>query len=327
MTKVAVLDDWQDKARELADWSPLTRRADVSFFSEAFTSADEMAKTLAPFDIVLSMRERSAMPAALFDRLPNLRMLGITGARAASIDIDAARTRGIVVCNTGAAATAPYTGSAATAEVALGLMIAAVRRIPLGDAEIRAGRFQRNVPQGFMLAGRTLGVIGLGRIGSMMARYGQALGMEVIAWSQNLTAERAKETGATLVGKEALLSRADVVSLHLVLSDRTRGIIGAVDLARMKPGAVLVNTSRGPLVDEAALLAALQSGRLLAGLDVYDREPLPEAHPLRTAPNCVLTPHIGYVVREGMADFYKQSIENALAFLDGKPVRVMTGNS
>lgn len=325
MTKVAVLDDWQDKARELADWSPLTGRAEVTFFSEAFASVEQMAETLAPFDIVLSMRERSAMPATLFERLANLRMLGITGARAASIDISAAQARGIVVCNTAAEAAAPYRGSAATAEVALGLMIAAVRRIPLGDAEIRAGRFQRNVPQGFALAGRTLGVIGLGRIGAMMARYGQALGMEVLAWSQNLTAERAQQAGATLVSKADLLARADVVSLHLVLSDRTRGILGAADLAAMKPGAVLVNTSRGPLVDEAALIAALQSGRLFAGLDVYDREPLPAGHPLRSAPNCVLTPHIGYVVREGMADFYKQSIENALAFLDGRPVRVMTG--
>ncbi len=269
------------------------------------------------------MRERSAIPAALIERLPKLRMLGITGARAASIDIKALQARGVVVCNTGAGTAAPYAGSAATAEVALGLMIAAARRIPLGDAEIRAGRFQENVPQGFVLAGKTLGVIGLGRIGGTMARYGIALGMEVLAWSQNLTAERARECGATLVSKEELLARADVVSLHLVLSDRTRGIIGAAELARMKPGAVLVNTSRGPLVDEAALIGELRSGSLIAGIDVYDREPLPAHHPLRTAPNCVLTPHVGYVVGEVMADFYKQSIENALAFLDGKPVRVM----
>ncbi len=324
MTKIAVLDDWQDKARDLADWSALSARAEVIFFQRAFADVDDAAAKLAEFDIVLTMRERSAIPAELVERLPNLKMLSITGARAASIDIKALQTKGVVVCNTGAGAAAPYAGSAATAEVALGLMIAAVRRIPLGDAEIRAGHFQENVPQGFVLAGKTLGLIGLGRIGGTMARYGIALGMEVLAWSQNLAAERAREAGATLVSKEDLLARADVVSLHLVLSDRTRGIIGAAELARMKPGAVLINTSRGPLVDEAALIGELRSGSLIAGIDVYDREPLPAHHPLRTAPNCVLTPHVGYVVAEVMADFYKQLIQNALAFLDGKPVRVMS---
>ena len=327
MTKIAVLDDWQDKARELADWSALTTRAEVSFFQKAFADVDDAAAKLAEFDILLTMRERSALPAALIERLPNLKMLSITGARAASIDIKALQAKGVVVCNTGydSGVVPPYAGSAATAEIALGLMIAAARRIPLGDAEIRAGRFQENVPQGIVLAGKTLGLIGLGRIGGMMARYGIALGMEVLAWSQNLTAKRAKECGAALVSKEDLLARADVVSLHLVLSGRTRGIIGAAELARMKPGAVLINTSRGPLVDEAALIGELRSGSLIAGIDVYDREPLPAHHPLRTAPNCVLTPHVGYVVGEVMADFYKQLIENALAFMDGKPVRVMPG--
>src|SRR6185312_389977 len=237
MTKIGVLDDWQDKARDLADWSPLTARAEVTFFQAAFSDVDEAAAKLAEFDILLTMRERSAIPAALIERLPNLKMLSITGARAASIDIKALQAKGVVVCNTGydGGVAPPYAGSAATAEVALGLMIAAARRIALGDAEIRAGHFQENVSQGFVLAGKTLGVIGLGRIGAMMARYGIALGMEVLAWSQNLTAERAKECGATLVSKEELLARADVVSLHLVLSHRTRGIIGAGELARMKP--------------------------------------------------------------------------------------------
>jgi phosphoglycerate dehydrogenase-like enzyme len=202
-------------------------------------------------------------------------------------------------------------------------MLAAVRRIPLGDAEIRAGKFQDNVPCGYELAGRTLGLVGLGRLGSRMAHYGKALGMEAIAWSQNLTAEAAKAQGAALVTKEELLARADVVSLHLVLSSRTRGIIGAADLARMKQGAVLINTSRGPLIDEAALIAALKANRIVAALDVYDREPLPPAHPLRTLPNTVLTPHIGYVVTEAMQNFYRQSVENMLAFLDGKPIRLL----
>lgn len=323
MTRIAVLDDWQDKARTLADWSALGERAELVFFTEAFADAEDAAVRLEGFDIVLTMRERSAIGAALIEQLPRLKMLGITGARAASIDHKALLAKGVVVCTTGYADPGKPSGSAATAELALGLMIAAVRRIPTGDAEMRAGRFQENVPQGFILAGRTLGLLGLGRIGGMMARYGHALGMDVIAWSQNLTAERAREAGASLVAKDELLGRADVVSLHVVLSGRTRGIIGAAELARMKPGAVLINTSRGPLVDEAALVEALHADRLIAGLDVYDREPLPSDHPLRTAPNCVLTPHVGYVVAEVMADFYKESIENALAFLDGKPMRVM----
>ncbi len=323
MTRIAVLDDWQDKARSLADWSALQARAEVVFFQRALADADELVAQLADFDILLTMRERSAIPASVVERLPKLKMLGITGARAASIDSKALKARGVVVCTTGYADPGKPSGSAATAELALGLMIAAVRRIPTGDAEIRARRFQEQVPQGFILAGRTLGLIGLGRIGGMMARYGNALGMQVQAWSQNLTAERASEVGATLVDKDELLARADVVSLHVVLSGRTRGILGAAELGRMKPGAVLVNTSRGPLVDEAALVEALNAGRLIAGIDVYDREPLPEEHPLRTAPNCVLTPHVGYVVAEVMADFYRESIENALAFLDGKPIRVM----
>jgi phosphoglycerate dehydrogenase-like enzyme len=227
-------------------------------------------------------------------------------------------SRGVTVCYTGGG----KTGSN-TAELALGLMLAAARQIPAGDAAIRAGRFQDGVGAGLDLAGRTLGIIGLGRIGKLMARYGNALGMRVLAWSQNLSAEAAAAAGAPLVTKDELLQQADVVTLHLVLSDRTRGILGAGDLARMKPGALLVNTSRGPLVDEPALIAALQSGRIRAALDVYDREPLPRDHPLRTLPNTVLTPHLGYTTVETFEEFYAQSIENALAFLDGKPVRVM----
>jgi phosphoglycerate dehydrogenase-like enzyme len=242
----------------------------------------------------------------------------MTGARAGSIDLAYLVGKGVVVSTTNGGGT-----GAATAELALGLMLAAVRRIAVGDAEIRAGRFQENVACGYELAGRTLGVIGLGRLGSRMAHFGKALGMEVIAWSQNLTAEAAKAKGAALVAKEELLSRSDVVSLHLVLSPRTRGIIGAADLVRMKQGAVLINTSRGPLIDEKALIAALEAKRIIAALDVYDREPLPADHPLRKLPNTVLSPHIGYVVTEAMQNFYRQSIENMLAFLDGKPIRLL----
>jgi phosphoglycerate dehydrogenase-like enzyme len=317
MTRIAVLDDWQDVARACADWSALQARAEVVFFHRALGSEDEAAAALAEFDIVLTLRERTAFPASLVQRLPKLRMLGMTGSRAPSIDVGALTAQGVLVCTTGG-----EKSGIATAELALGLMLAAVRRIAAGDASVRAGRFQEGVGMGPVLEGKTLGVIGLGRIGARMGRYGQALGMAVLAWSQNLTAERAEAAGARLASKEELLERADVVSLHLVLSDRTRGVLAAPDLARMKQGAVLVNTSRGPLVDEAALLDALRAGRIFAGLDVYEREPLPPEHKLRSAPNCVLTPHLGYCAEEVFAQFYRESVENALAFLDGRPVRV-----
>ncbi|MCC7046830.1 MAG: D-2-hydroxyacid dehydrogenase family protein [Alphaproteobacteria bacterium] len=318
MTKVAVLDDWQNLARSSADWSALEKRASVAFFPDATKGIDALAARLADFEIILAMRERTAFPSALVERLPKLRMFGLTGARAASIDTAAMMARGITVCYTGGGRAGTN-----TAELTLGLLLAAVRRIPAGDAAIRAGRFQEGVAAGFDLAGKTLGIIGLGRIGRLMARYAQALDMRVIAWSQNLTAEAARAAGATFVAKDALLSDADVVTLHLVLSDRTRGIVGAGDLARMKPGAVLINTSRGPLVDEQALVDALRAGRLIAGLDVFDEEPLPAGHPLRALPNTVLTPHLGYGTTETFQEFYRQSVENAVAFLDGKPVRAM----
>jgi phosphoglycerate dehydrogenase-like enzyme len=318
MTKVAVLDDWQGVAKTSADWSPLQARADVVFFAKAFDNEDDAARQLADFDIVLSMRERTPLPGTLINRLPKLRMLGMTGARNASLDTPACTARGVVVCNT----TGGGNNEAATAELALGLLLAAARAIPAGDANIRAGKFQEGVPVGRVLAGKTLGVIGLGRLGSHMARYGRALNMELLAWSQNMTPEKARAAGATMVSKEDLLARSDAVSIHLVLSDRTRGLLGAGDLARMKPGAILVNTSRGPIVDEKALLDAVQARRIFAALDVFDREPLQANHPLRTAPNVVMTPHLGYGVQETWQGFYPQSLENALAFLDGKPVRV-----
>ena len=318
MTKVAVLDDWQGIARASADWSALIARAEVVFFADAFANEDDAAHRLADFDIVLSMRERTPLPPSLIARLPKLRLLGITGMRIASLDLAACTARGVVVCNT----VNSGAGDSATAELALGLLLAAARAVPAGDAGIRAGRFQQGLPVGITLAGRTLGVIGLGRLGGYMARYGQALGMHVLAWSENLTAERAAAAGAEPVAKAELLARADAISIHLVLSARTRGLIGADDIARMKPGAILVNTSRGPIVDEAALVEAVRARRIIAALDVYDQEPLPADHPLRTAPNTVLTPHLGYGVAETWTQFYPQSVENALAFLDGKPVRV-----
>jgi phosphoglycerate dehydrogenase-like enzyme len=317
MTRIAVLDDWQGIARTSADWSALTKRAEVVFFDKAIGGEDEVAARLKDFDILLTMRERTPFPASLVRRLPKLKMLGMTGMRAPSIDIGALRAQGVTVCCTSGGA-----NGANTSEITLGLMIAAVRGIAVGDAAIRAGRFQEGTAPGFELDGKTLGIVGLGRLGARMARYGIALGMRVIAWSQNLTAEKAKAQGAQLVGKDELMSTADVVTLHLVLSDRTRGIIGAADLRRMKQGAVIVNTSRGPLIDEPALIAALRSGRIVGALDVFDREPLPADHPFRTIPNLVMTPHVGYGSIETFRDFYVQSVENALAFLDGKPMRL-----
>ncbi len=318
MLKIAVLDDWQGIARSSSDWSSLTRRAEVFFFEHAFQDEDDAARKLAEFEIVLSMRERTPLPASLINRLPKLRMLGITGTQNRSLDTAACTARGVVVCNTvGGGAV-----EAATAELALGLLLAAARAIPAADDNLRKGRFQEGLPVGISLAGKTIGIIGLGHLGAQMARYCQALNMKVLAWSQNLTAQQASRVGATLVSKVELLSKSDAVSIHLVLSPRTRGLIGASDLARMKPGAILINTSRGPIVDEAALVEAVQARRIVAALDVFDREPLPENHPLRSAPNTVLTPHLGYGVEETWVEFYTQSVENALAFLDGKPIRV-----
>jgi phosphoglycerate dehydrogenase-like enzyme len=319
MTKVAVLDDWQDVAQSSTDWSPLIARTEVVFFKQAFIGEGDAVEKLADFEIILSMRERTPLPGSLINRLPKLRMLGITGSRNLSLDLAACTARGVVVCNT-------VDGSireAATAELALGLLLATARAIPAADANIRAGRFQEGLPVGISLAGKTMGIVGLGRLGSYMTRYCLALNMNVLAWSQNLTVEKAQEAGATLVSKEELLSRSDAVSIHLVLSPRSRGLIGASDIARMKPGAILINTSRGPIVDETALINAVRSRRIIAALDVYDREPLPVNHPLRSTPNTVMTPHLGYGVHETWTAFYRQSLENALAFLDGKPLRVM----
>jgi len=318
MTRIAVLDDWQGVARTSADWSGLQKRAEVVFFERPLGALDATAHALAEFDILLAMRERTAFPALLVQRLTRLRLLNVTGSRTRTLDLDACTARGILVCGTGG-----ERSGAATAELALGLLLAATRCVPKADASMRAGGFQTGVPVGSVLEGRTLGVIGLGRIGTRMARYGQALGMQLLAWSQNLTVEKAQAAGVRLVDKSELLAESDAVSLHLVLSERTLGILGAADLARMKPGATLVNTSRAPLVDEQAMLERLRAGTLIAALDVYGDEPLPIDHPLRSLPNVVLTPHLGYCTHEVYSQFYRESIENALAFLDGKPTRAL----
>jgi len=312
--KIAVLDDWQGVAETSADWSDLAARAEISFFGDALPNEDAAAEQLEDFDIIMSMRERTPFPASLITRLPKLKMLSVTGARNRSVDLKALAARGIVVTRTEAGE-----DGSATAELALALMLAAARGIAAGDAAIRAGGFQRGIAPGLTLRGRTLGLIGLGRLGAKMADYGRVLGMSVIAWSPNLTPERATAGGADWADKDDLLRRADVVSLHMVLAPSTVGIIGARALGLVRPGTIIVNTSRGPLIDEAALLEAVRAGRIVAALDVYDREPLPTDHPLRSAPNTVLSPHLGYCVQENFAVFYRQSIENVLAFLDGQP--------
>jgi len=318
MTKVAVLDDWQGIARSSTDWSPLSNLAEVVFFEEAFCDEEEAVRKLAEFEVVLSMRERTRLSESLIHRLPALRMLGITGSSNASLDLAACTEKGIVVSNTVGGGS-----EAATAELALGLLLAAARAIPAADANMRAGYFQEDLPTGIALAGKTIGILGLGRLGSHMARYCRALNMKVLAWSENLTAEKAEAAGAELVPKRELLSRSDAVSIHLVLSPRSRGLVGASDLALMKPGAILINTSRGPIIDEAALVEAVKSRRIVAALDVFDREPLPADHPLRSSPNTILTPHLGYGVQETWKAFYGQSVENAVAFLSGSPIRVI----
>jgi phosphoglycerate dehydrogenase-like enzyme len=318
LVKIAIIDDWQGVARSSADWSRLAARAELVFFAEAFGSEDDAALALAEFDIILTMRERTAFPESLICRLPRLRMIGITGPSNPTIDVEACTRQAVTVCNT-PRSNALY----ATAELALGLMIAAARAIPAADKAMRAGGFQLGVPVGMGLAGKTLGIVGLGRLGARLARSALALDMKVIAWSPNLTAAKAEEVGALLVSKSDLMSDADVISVHMVLSPRTRGLVGPEDISRMKQGAILINTSRGPLIDEAALVAAVQAGKIVASLDVYDREPLPRDHPLRASDHTVLTPHLGYGVDETWRQFYPQSVENAEAFLDGEPIRVV----
>ena len=315
--KIAVLDDWQGVAQANADWDKLRARGELVFFADAFASDDDAVAKLAGTDIVLAMRERTQFNGNLVCRLKGVKMIGTTSARTLSLDMAACTDMGILVTNTEGGP-----GTAATAELTLALMLNGMRGLTQADANMRAGKFQQNVPVGFACTGKTLGLIGIGRIGSLMARYGIALGMQIQAWSQNLTEDAARAAGATKVDKDTLMATSDVISIHYVLSDRSRGMIGAPDLARMKPGALLVNTSRGPIVDEAAMLAALRAGRINAALDVYDREPLPADHPLRSLPNTTLSPHLGYCVQEVWENFYPQHVENALAFLDGKPIRI-----
>jgi len=321
MPKVAILDDYARAALNVADWSPVQAKADVTVF-DRHLSEDEAVEALQPFDVLCTVRERMALPRTLIERLPNLKLITIIGMSLPNLDMDAATDHGVRVAHVNYANPAFRNISNATPELAWGLMIATVRNLAEEHRRMREGGWQSTT--GMILAGKTLGLVGLGRIGKRMAEYAKVFGMEVIAWSQNLTEQAAAEVGVRRVEKDELLSQADVVSIHLVLSDRTRGLIGERELGRMKPSAYLVNTSRGPIVDEAALIEALKSKRIAgAGIDVYDVEPPPPDHPLRSLPNVTLSPHLGYVTRETLHAFYSDTIEAVAAWLDGAPVRIV----
>jgi phosphoglycerate dehydrogenase-like enzyme len=314
--RIAVLDDYQSVAADFCDWSQLPEPAEVVEFHDYVGDPDALVARLRSFDVVIAMRERTKFPREVLERLPDLRLLVTTGMRNKSIDVEAATELGITVCGTGAHATA-------TQELTWALILATLRHIPQEDASVRAGGWQQSI--GGDLAGNRLGVVGLGRIGEPVARIGAAFGMDVVAWSQNLTDERAAEVGVRRVEKDELFATADVVTVHLLWSKRTRGLIGADDFALMKHTAVFVNTSRGPIVEEAALIDVLRTGRIAgAGIDVYDQEPLPRDHPLRELRRAVLTPHLGYVTRASYEVYYREAVEDVAAYLAGEPVRVLS---
>ena len=327
--RVAILDDYQQVALASTDWSAVRELAEIDVFAQHIGRTEALVSALEPYDIVVAMRERTPFDAERLGQLPRLRLLVTTGMSNASIDLEAAAARGITVCGTGGV-------GSATAELTWGLILALLRHIPEEDRRLKmAGRaggaalgvgggWQQTVGTG--LEGKRLGVVGLGHQGRRVAEIGRAFGMHVVAWSQNLDPSKAEHAGAKAVGKEELFASADVVTVHYKLSPRSVGLVGAAELALMKPSAYLVNTSRGALVDSAALLGALRTGSIAgAALDVYDVEPLPLSSPLRTAPNVVLTPHLGYVTDESYRVFYGEAAEDIVAFAAGSPVRVLPG--
>jgi phosphoglycerate dehydrogenase-like enzyme len=315
--RCAILDDYQNVALSFADWSKVSGDIDIKVFNEHLGSAAQVIAALQGFSIICAMRERTAFPRAVIDSLPELKLLITTGMRNASIDLDAAKARGIVVCGT------PAFGNA-TAAIATGLMLELARRIGYENMRLKSGAVWQSTT-GLDLEGLTLALLGLGKLGTRMAEIGRAFKMHVVAWSQNLTPEKCQEAGAEYVSSDELFRRADFLSVHVQLSPRTRGLIGASQLAMMKKSAYLINTSRGPIVDEGALLAALRDKRIAgAGLDVFDIEPLPLDHPLRKLDNVVLTPHLGYVASQNYRAYFGGMVEDIRAFLDGKPVRVLT---
>lgn len=308
--QVAVLDDYQNVARQMADWTPVTDRADLTVFTDHVSDPDELVARLSGFDAVMVMRERTPLPRSIIERLPRLKMIASTGPFNASIDVAAAQERGIEVGTTGGTV-------ASTVELTWALILAAARNLVAENVSVRGGGWQTSV--GRELSGRTLGVLGLGRIGARVARIGEAFGMTVIAWSQNLTAAAAEDAGAALVTKDELFATADVLTVHMKLSQRSTGLVGAAELGQMKPTALLVNTSRGPIVDEAALIDALRLRSIAAaGLDVFDTEPLSADHPLRTLDNVLATPHIGYVADRPYRIFFRDAVAAISGWLDGQ---------
>jgi D-3-phosphoglycerate dehydrogenase len=313
--RCAIIDDYQNCALELADWKSLSGDVEFTVFTDHLTDEDAIAKRLRDFEIVSIMRERTPFTATLFAKLPNLKLLLTSGMRNAAIDVAAAKDHGVTVCGT-------QMLGYPTAELTWGLILGLLRHIPLEDRSTRLGTWQRTL--GVCVREKVLGVVGLGRLGSQVATVGRAFGMEVIAWSQNLTAERCAEFGARLVTKDELFSRSDIVTVHLILSKRTRGLITAADLARMKPTAYFVNTSRGPIVEEKALISVLERKAIAgAALDVFDIEPLPLDHPLRRFDNTVITPHLGYVSAENYRRIFSTEVDNIRAWLAGKPINIV----
>ena len=314
--RCAVLDDYQNVAMQTADWSPVANEVEIEVFHRPLGDEASVIRALQKFSIVCLMRERTLFSKAVFEGLPGLRLLVTTGMRNAAIDLAAARERNVTVCGT------ESTGHP-TAELAFGLMLELARKIGHENARLKAGAWWQETI-GIDLFGKTLGIVGLGRLGSRAAAIGRAFGMQLVAWSQNLTEDKAREAGATRVEKDERFRRADFITIHLQLSPRTRGLVGAKELGLMKKSAFLINTSRGPIVEEAALISALRERRIAgAGIDVYDVEPLPQDHPLRKIDNAVLTPHLGYVTQDTFRIFYRQTVEDIRAFIDGKPVRVI----
>jgi phosphoglycerate dehydrogenase-like enzyme len=316
MVRAAILDDYQNVAMAFADWSRIAKDVEIKVFNKPFGSQDEAIKALQGFAVVVGMRERTPFPRKVVEALPDLKLLITTGARNNSFDIKACAERGVTVCGTGAAGS-PTTG------IAFGLMLELTRRIGFENARLKAGApWQTTI--GRDLEGLTLGILGLGKLGQRSAAVGKAFGMKTITWSQNLTEEKAKAAGADYVSKDDLFRNADFVTIHLVLSDRSRGLVGAKELGLMKKSAYLINTSRGPIVDEKALIAVLQSKSIAgAGLDVFDIEPLPLDHPFRKMDNVVITPHLGYVSEQNYRKYFPDIVEDIRAWLDGKPVRVI----
>ncbi len=320
MPRVAILDDYAGLALDLADWSPVQTRSDVTVFDRHLSEA-EAVDALRPFDVVCTVRERMALPRTLIERLPNLKLITIVGKSLPNLDMAAATERGVLVAHSNFANPRFSSIRDATPELAWGLMIATVRNLAEEHRRMRDGGWQSTT--GLTLSGKTLGLLGLGRIGRRMTEYAKVFGMQVIAWSQNLTEEAATAVGARRVDKATLFEQSDVVSIHLVLSERTRGLVAGPELALMKPDAYLINTSRGPIVDEAALITALRTRRIAgAGLDVFDIEPPAPDHPLRLLPNVTLSPHLGYVTREMLGAFYSDTVEAVLAWLNGTPIRI-----